>query len=720
MLRPSFAVLMTLSLPTVGHAQLTRPTASATAETEAPDGEIIVTAQRRSENIQTTPISVTALTNSDLAAQSISQTQDLAKAVPGLQLLPLTASPSSFQIGLRGGTENAGAIVTSEPAVAVYVDDVYRGRVSGSNLQFTDIERIEVLRGPQGTLYGRNAFSGAIKVITRKPRDTNWLNASASYGNFDEKKLTAAIGGPVADGVGLSVAALYRDKGDGYITNLALGRKVGKERNYALRGTLNIFGGPLTVTSTLAYTHDSNDGFNAIPLIFPNPAARPLRLADAQPAGGCFYCTLSPTIPRGRNSQVAATVNAAYDFGALTLTSISGYVRTDDFARFDLLGGSRTPTGFARGFERTLDAKTDQFSQELQASGISFDGRLNYIIGLYYFYEKSNQLLSDFFFAPLLPTTLNTKTDSYAAFGQASYSITEALSVTAGLRYTRDDKTLDSSIQSGFVPPVTLVPVRRDDRFTAWSPKIGVDLKVSESLFLFGSVSRGFKAGGYNGLAVGDPAVLSIAYRPQTVVAYEVGGKLTALDRRLRLNVSIFRNELKSLQQTAIINGSFSFAVQNVGDAKAEGVELETTFEPLKGIDLFGNLSYFDSSYRRLTPGSAAFVNNAKKLPPFSKWTWQLGFNVDSGGWNPGTVRFKTGAQLKHFSSYFPTVENNNLISGYSRLDGFVAVATADDRWELSLSGRNLTNAKDFVSGANPIGIPGMPRTYMATVRYTM
>jgi iron complex outermembrane receptor protein len=692
----------------------------------APDGglgEIVVTAERRAANLQTTPVSVTALGEEQLAAQNVEQTLDLAKTVPNLQLLPLTASPSSFQVALRGGVEQAGAIVTSEPAVAIYVDDVYRGRVAGSNFELTDIERVEVLRGPQGTLYGRNAFSGAIKFITKTPGRDPWASAFAGYGSYDEWRVGGSLGGPIADKVGASLSAIVRDRGEGYIDNLALGRKVGREATLAVRGKLALIDAdPLEAVLGVTYTRDRNDGYSAIPVSFPNPSARPLRTRDAIPVFGCKTCNASPTRPRGENEQFATSLNVAHDLGAATIRSITAYVKTDDLFRWDLSGGTRRPDGtFAAGFERTADASSKQVSQELQALGDLADGRLEWIVGLYFYRERSTQMFNDVFNGfPLLPTFLDTTTRSFAGFAQGTFGLTDRLGVTAGVRWTRDRKELDGSIQSGFAPPVRLVAVSLDNDFEAWTPRFGVDFRATDTLFLFGSLSRGFKAGGYNGLAVANPTVLASVYGPQTIWAYEFGAKWEGFDRRLRANLAVFRNELKNLQQTANI-APFSFATQNVGDARLNGVELELTAVPVDGLTLFGNVGFMDDKYRRLSPASDAAANNATRLPVVSRWSWQGGFAYASPEPLGRVARLKFGADYKNFSDYFATTNNIVEITGFGRLDAFVAIATADDRWEARISAKNLTDERDFGSAAQTIALtPNEPRRVMGTISWRM
>ena len=227
------------ALPALASAPLQAQDGNERADEGNAQEVIIVTAQRREENLQETPVTVTALSQEALADLGISEVEDVARAVPNLQLLPVSANPSTLQVGLRGGSEQVGGLIVSEPVVGIYIDDVYRARLQGSNTQLGDIERIEVLRGSQGTLYGRNNFSGAIKIITRMPSaDNEWLNASLGYGNFDTFRVQASMGQALTDTLGASLSLLYRDMGEGYIFNRAQDEFVGEEENLAVRGKL--------------------------------------------------------------------------------------------------------------------------------------------------------------------------------------------------------------------------------------------------------------------------------------------------------------------------------------------------------------------------------------------------------------------------------------------------------------------------------------------------
>ncbi len=731
--RPFAALIL---IPGTLVAQTTTSPVPNTAEQSPASGDIVVTAQRREQRLQDTPIAITALSTAMLENRQIQDTRDLSRSVPNLVLLPLTGSRSSVQLSLRGGSEQAAGLVTSEAAVAFYVDDVYRGRLGGGNLQLIDIERIEVLRGPQGTLYGRNAFSGAVKIITRSPLAREWVEAEAQYGRFDEFRLAGTAGGRIGTNVGASISALYRERG-GYIDNIALGRTVGKENSFAIRGKIEAeLSSTVTVAAQASYTRDRNDGTaNLVPITttvpLPTTAANFITSDSVVFLAGREYATLSPTPPDGRTDQFAASLDITADLGGATLRSISAFVDTRDGFRFDLSGGRRLPppaTGFyVSSLDRTSRASTQQFSQEIQLLGRALDNRLDWIIGAYYFQEDSNQTLNDLLslgpttVLTLLPTRIDTKTRSYAAFAQGTFAITDTLNFTAGLRYSEDRKRLDGDIQNrlpfGPGPAIALVNVKLAPTFGSWTPKFGLDFKATENILVYLSASRGFKAGGFNGLAVGNPGVFSTAYQPQTVWAYEAGVKVSTADRRLTANLSVFRNEFKALQQTSQIAPG-SFAVQNVGSARLNGLELEVSANPIKGLDLFANLALNDDRYLDVNPLADAARFGATRLPLTSKWSYQLGAAYRSEPLIGDRIGIRLSANYAVRGNYFSVVNNLLRTEGYGLLDAGIGLVDRDDRWSLTLGGRNLTNKLYFTTAATADAIAiGEPRTWQLTLR---
>ncbi|MFY8094701.1 MAG: TonB-dependent receptor [Niveispirillum sp.] len=698
--------------------------------------EIIVTAQRRETSLQTTPVAVTALTADALATQNVSSAEDLSAVVPSLIMLPVTASRSTLQVGLRGGTEQSGGLVTSESAVAFYVDDVYRGRLAGSNMELADIQRVEVLRGPQGTLYGRNSFSGAIKIVTRTPGEDEWADVQGGIGSQDLVYGSASWGGDVIDdALGASLSVLYRDQ-DGYVYNQALNKDVFGQENLALRGKLHFYGREgLKATLSVTHTRDRNDGpANLIPVRFagtyPTLAANAVSTTDAIPRAGSRFVSLSTTEPDGYTDQTAVSLDVSAEWGDVTVRSISAFVGTDDGFVFDLSGGIRNPDGSYRpnGLVRDGRGSTDQYSQELQFQGDELDGKLNWITGLYYFREESQQVLKDqlvlgqFFTMPVLPQTIDTTTDSYAAFVQGTYQVDDRLSVTGGLRYTKDKKKLDGSIQNYLPfapgPAIALVPVKREPSFSAWSPKLGADFKITDDVFAYATVSRGFKAGGFNGLAVANPVVFGTVYDPQTVWAYEGGVKVTGLDGRLRANLSVYRNDLYDLQQTEQVAAG-SFAVRNIGNARVDGVELELTLKAAEGLDLFANLGLMDDKYKSKNPLSDSATSGARHLPLVSPWSIQTGFTYETPSFWQDQARVRLSASYQYQDDYYSTVANLIRTETVGLVNGAVALVSDNDSWSLTLAGKNLTNETYFTTAPSNAAIAvAEPRTWTLTAGY--
>ncbi|WP_372730400.1 TonB-dependent receptor [Novosphingobium sp.] len=686
------------------------------------NSEILVTALRTTTKLQETPVAITAISQADLANQQIVNAQDIAKAVPGLTMIPVSANPSTFQIALRGGTEQASGLIVSEPVVGIYVDDVYRGRLQGSNLQMADIERIEVLRGPQGTLYGRNTFSGALKVITRTPGENNsWFNASVGYGTFNEVRSDMSVGGKVAENLGASLSLLYRNQGDGWIFNRAQNRMVGKERNFAGRAKVAYDNGPLKIVAAASYSKDDNDGYIPVNVDFVPDAARVsfatrVFTENARPlVPGNPYVTSSPTPSRGETEVFTANLDIAYEIGDVTLRSITAFVDTKDFFRWDLVGGLQAaPNVFVSTFDRGSASGAQQWSQELQATGSSLDGKLNWLAGVYYFTEQGDQDFRDAFFGFALPLFVQrTKTDSYAVFAQANYALTEQTSITLGGRYTKDDKRFDATIAA----PTNLV-AGLDASFDAFTPKFGIEHKFDQDIMGYVSVSKGFKAGGFNGLSRA-PAVLNAVYQPQTVWAYEAGLKADLFDRKLRSNLAVFINDVDGLQQTA--QRGTDFPQINVGSARIWGVELELTARPVSGLNLFGAVSYNNGRYKTLDPRADAATSGARNIPLVSEWQARLGGTFEQP--LSEKVVFRLGGNMNYTGPYSSVVTNALFHAGWTRVDGFIALASADKKWELNFSAQNLTDEVTYTSGiVGPPFQPALnilrPRTWMTTLRF--
>ena len=403
--------------------------------------EVLVTAERRAENLQSVPIAVSAFDSSAIDRLQIGDVKDIGENVPNLQTYTLTANASAFQVHMRGASVQNAGLNTSESPVGIYEDGVYRGRLATANLELTDIERIEVLRGPQGTLYGRNTVAGAVKLISRTPGDEFWANGSIGYGNYETSKIAASIGGPLQEGqLAASGAFVFHNRDEGYFDNRTLGTEPGEYENWAGRAKLHFYGSDdWDVVATIWGNSSDNDGYNGVPY---GPSTVPPSVPGVPAAG--FYDTFTSIPDRGQSEQWGTTFDITWDItDAVTLKSITGYTDINDEFNFDLNGGI---PGVGAGLIIASDSDHEQFSQELQLLGMAMDERLEWLLGVYYLDEEGSQMFSGNItvappsLIPLFSETTSNNTESISVFGQVTYDLTDRLALTGGIRWTQDDK----------------------------------------------------------------------------------------------------------------------------------------------------------------------------------------------------------------------------------------------------------------------------------------
>ncbi len=699
--------------------------------------EITVTAQRRATSLQETPIAVTALGTEEMARLNIDMGFDLGAAVPNMQTYQVTSNASAMQVFMRGaGIQNPGFIASESP-VGLYVDDVIRSRLATANLDLTDIERIEVLRGPQGTLYGRNSIAGAVKIVTRTPEEEFWANGSLGYGNFETTKLTASVGGPLIDGLGASLSGMIHKREEGWITRGSVGgRDLGEYDNKAIRGKLNWFGTDnFNATLAIGYVKANNDGFNGIPY---GPTATS---SPGEPLEG-FYDSLVPdeSIGFGETEQVNATLTLTWDIGSTTLNSITGYSDIDDAFGFDLNGGAPQnfgpqPPVFNIGTQGVLVnslSNNKTISQEFTLGGDSFDDKLNWITGLYYLNEEGTQVYSPSAAGTAINENITTETNSYAVFAEGTWAFTDKLSATLGGRYTRDEKEYTNNcVQAsiGFSP----FPVCADTTgtpgdwtsdlnktFSEFTPRLLAQYDFTDNIMAYGSLSSGFQAGGFQTLCFGAQSCTDNIYDPQTVDSAEIGSKMDFLNNTVRLNTALFYAKYDDMQQTASTATTAPgapFPVLNVGKTTVTGLELELYWTPIDSINTYviGALAKDDIS----TEAQANLPSsNVGALPGLPERTLRVG-----GDWHPemsANWSFLVGADVNYVGSYYATINNTALIDSYSRINGRIGIDQPDGHWSIVLIAKNLTDEEDIVSAISGSGtnirtaLP--PREYMLKV----
>lgn len=713
--------------------------------------EVIVTAERREGSLQEVPIAVTALSAQALEDRQVIEARDLQRFVPSLRMSNNITSPTNLSPSLRGSLQQDASLVVAESPFGIYVDDVYIGRLNGNNVTLADIQSVEVLRGPQGTLYGRNTLAGAIKFTSRTPGEQSWLIARVGAGNWDQYVANVSIGGPLSDNWAGSFAAQINSK-DGQTRNLATGEKTGLERNVAARAKLRYMGSEtFDAVLSLSHSDSTNDSNQLLPGISPSVPANQRYTSDDVILPRGMRNLATPTVarqpsiisdrPRGDTKQTIASANLAWKFDGYTLRSITGYVKTDDYFMTDFSG-----EGQVIGASNPM---ADQFTQELQIQGVALGDRLNYLAGVYYLNEKGDQdfgwnITRPFFNVGAVSTSqIRAKTDSISVFGEASFQITDALKATAGVRWVRDDKSFDFGWQALFapIPPAT---VSLDNTYSQTTPKFGLDWKVDsekfDSLLLYASVARGFKSGGYNGINITDPLGAFSPYGPEKNWTYELGMKADMADRRVRLNAAAFVAKITDLTLNATVilpNGTASFPVQNSGDATVRGLELESTIVPTENLTFYANLALLDGKYDRLNPTSAPAIASLPRValgvnnnrlgvraepPQLPQYTFTIGFDygipVPVG---PNGGRFKVGFDWYRTDDYITAATNDFVITAYDRLNGYVGLEIGDN-WDVRLAARNLDDSdKIYVGSRGFLGgylvLP--PREVLFSVTYS-
>ena len=742
-----------------------------TANVYAAVDEMIISSERREGVLQEVPLTVTAIGETQLEDLQVFEATDLQRYVPSLNMFNNITQPTNLSPSLRGGLQQDASLVTAESPFGIYVDDVYVGRLNGNNVRLSDIERVEVLRGPQGTLYGRNTAYGAIRFISRTPGDGNsWLDGSIGAGNDGQIRVNAGAGGPFNDLFAGSVAAQYTEK-DGQFFNVATGQDIGEQENFTIRGKLRYTGSD-AFDAILSVVHsDSENDSNQLPngktpgvpsnaqfttddlvwtngefgvnTVVPNPLLAPPPLGRE---------------PRGETQQSIAGLTLSYDINDdMELKSITGYVRIEDFFQTDFNGNSGAGTEFF-AVNGASQIESDQISQEFQLLG-NVGEQLNYIAGAYFLHEEAEQsfgwnLADDFLFVPLGPqvylplsqSMFETELDSIAFFGEASYQVTDGLKLTAGLRWTQDEKDFNGTFNgapicmdpdpndtdmNGISDTCELPPDQWDNgiKNQVLTPKFGIDYLIEtdggiiDSTLFYGLAAKGFKGGGYSAIAVAGTDAYS-QYNPEKNWTYEAGVKADWFNRILRTNIALFFSEIEDIQQN--VTTGTEFPVQNSGDAEIKGIEFEIVVSPIDGLNLFTSGSFLDGKYTRLEPGSAAanapIDYGVTAIPPQTPdYAFTVGFDytIDL----PGDVFGDASIGLDYYETdeYITSATNDFLNSGWDQLNGFIALEFLDN-YELRLSGKNLTDEYIVVSGSRALGgfVTLPPREWLLSLTYRM
>ena len=574
--------------------------------------EIVVTAQKRAENLQETPLAISALSAEAIEQRSISGVGNLSAIAPSLSVTRTPSAPTNATVFIRG-IGSGDAILTADSPVALYVDGVILARAAGSAFELADIERIEVLRGPQGTLYGRNTIGGAINIINRKPAEKFGVRQKLSIGNYDAFQARTIIDSGELGSSGVRATLSYMHKqNDGYVDdiNLPESRDPGASVTDAARLALAFDNGSI-VRAQYAYDYNRNKGY---PTAFQLTAVRPDIAAffAATVARGGRALTVSPkrldSIELDGNGAVidkihAHTLTLELDVGDnATLKSLTGYrkwrqevTQGDQDGNAGLLapimgqGSALQPVTL---FGASALRHQHQWSQELNFIGKAGD-TLDYVLGAYYFTEKADETNPQKFsiilpFGAMPRQTLldyENEASTTALFAQATWHATENLNVTGGVRYTWDEKSLTQTA------PIVRAVKKSFSNFN-WSA--AADYKVSDTVMAYARVATGYKSGGFNARSFDQ------GFDPEELTSYEVGLKTELFDRRLRFNLTAYHADHTDVQVASFEageNGAVA-STQNAGKARYNGVELEISAVPVAGLSTYATVGYIDRKYK--------------------------------------------------------------------------------------------------------------------------
>ncbi|MEX2124212.1 MAG: TonB-dependent receptor [Woeseia sp.] len=810
-----FAIGFTVSISLPVHLAAQEPETAAGLEV------VVVTARKREENLQTTPISISAYSKKALEERGVTRIDEIAAYTPNLIYEPMpgfNGSTSAAAVYIRGVGQKE-YLPTVEPGVGLYIDGVYIARSVGAVLDLIDVERIEVLRGPQGTLFGRNTIGGAISITSQKPADEFGGWADFTVGDDSRLDFKGSIDIPLSESLKSKVAIGSINR-EGYVQR-ADGPDLGDAET--LVGKAAVAWTPVeTLTFELSFdtTHADNDGaafvlrdidyrsalFNLsglalAPPTFPlepsaspspfggNPSGggfagtspifpglplyriTPPSLDPASPGGDvpvdnfallnnymatllggqdCLSALFGPFDPQGNPANPACYtkayvqedakrtagtfpsyskddiwgigLNVEWDIGDLTLRSISAYREVDSTYSRD---EDHSPLKIAQ-FNGFL--VQDQLSQELQLLGTGFEERMNWIVGAYYLTESADSAEFVEFTPVSLITGGDVDNESYAAFAQATHDFTEQLSLTAGLRYTRDEKEFipDQYITENrtgapqFAPGTRILPMIAEKvDFSETTPMLSLAYQWTPDVMTYVTYSEGFKSGGFS-QRVFPPLPEVPVFEPETVKVYEGGFKWDGFDHRLRLNAAVFHTDYEDLQ-VQVYNG-IAPVIQNAASATIDGFEAEFSAVPAEGWTIEGGGSYVDAEYDELGANIIDISPNSEfeNVPD-----WMLNLSIAKGFGLDTMGSLTTRLDWTYRGDTYLDTRNTEQLhqEGYHLVHGSLRFLTPDEKWSVLFGVRNIFDEDVILSGIfnSSIGtisvIPNRDREWLVSVQ---
>lgn len=711
--------VIALTLATAATAQdAAAPQASAPAARTDQVEDIIVTAQRREQNLQDVAASVTAFDSASLTQQSVLNLTDLNSKVPNVVLAPVGAFPYASAFFIRG-LGFADVESTFEPAVGVEMNGIYLARNSGALQDFFDIESVEILRGPQGTLYGRNTIGGVVSVRTKRPGDVFGGAAQLTIGDRGRAEARLALESPLGDMFAVRASMLYKNY-NGYSRNATTGKRVGD--NEVLSGRVTLVAKPTPdIEATLIGDFDRERGSGAA-------------FRNASEPGNVYYNfgpdtgTPTPIVPAGNSDPTNPYVvygdtpvfanldtwglafNVDWAVGGAKITAITGYRQFNDVVQSDF---DASPLPF---FAALRDQRHHQVSQELR---IASDGkaRLEYVFGAFFInqhYALTNTQSGTIYGGLSVPQVASQGNTAWAGFGQVDFHATDALTLTAGGRYSYEKKRFTN--QPLFFPAARTYDANWDD----FSPKLGVSYQVNRDVLTYFTWSQGFRSGGFNGRAASYTS--AGPYGAETVSSFEGGLKTDLFDKRVRFNLAAFSSVYSNMQvgtQGLTSGGVYESIVTNAGKAQIDGLEAELQWVLGGGFRINANAAYLNARFKEnmtdLTSDGIDNPTDNSDLPIAyaPDWSGSLGlfYNADVG---IGKINGSVNAVYMD-KIYTSGGEANRRTDAQVRPSNVLVDATlaleGDNGWRIGLWVKNALD-KEVINNTFGLGALGFLRVY--------
>lgn len=742
-------IAMTINVPgTLRQSLLAVAIASLATTTHAQPSvieEVTVTAQKREQNMQDVSIAVSAFSGDAIDRMGFEEGLDITQQVPNMSFFAIFGEASSPSISLRG-ISLVNFSDSWESPVSIYVDDVYRGNPAGSAIQLFDLERVEVLRGPQGTIYGRNTTGGLVHYVSRKPTETFEAKASVSVGSYDERIFQGAISGPVTDDV-RGRLAIKQTTNDGWQTNPVDGRKLNETDSLGYRGQLEVDVGQTGLFLLNVHGSEADQasvGFAHMGYLDPEDLTRTCSISRIQ-NGECSSETFGFTgaeavdgnygpehVASSASGGLLTTIDTFGVSGRYTvdlsdnvvLTSVTAYEELDKFLQDD---GDGTEVIW---FDEQYGVDAEQYTQELRLNGSGLDS--NWVAGLY-LYKDDRGLVTQ------APTTadaiefggffheeiVSLKSESWALFGQYEWDFTPQLTGIIGARYTGEERDFSQRSPVSFYSP--RVEGDGDLSESALTGRVGLDWRPREGTLAYANISTGFKSGGFSGSYNASQAAL----RPvssEDAINYEIGLKTGWADGRFRLNAAAYRYDIEDFQAQVFLTVETGSVITNAGDVTGVGAELEFTARVSDNFEVIAGLGVLDTEFTSgqvFNVAGDVYTLDGNELPSAPEANTNLVARYYIGLGNAGELALQ--ADYTWQADHFLQIENDP----YSHHDGY-GLGNAKISWH-SLTGaytveafvNNLTDEEYYtyqntLGGDWGYGVWGKPRTYGAKFSWNL